>query len=74
MMGGIQIDQSSYAAGLETIIIQPDRAKQTNYETGEKDKLKKVAGRIGWLGRLGRGTISDLLFNEGALSTKVVTS
>ena len=50
---GISISQNSYAAGLKTFDVKPERAKQTDddLEPEEKSKLKEIAGKLAWLGR-----------------------
>ena len=68
---GIRIDQSTYAADLDIVDVNPERAKQTSddLQPEEKSTLREVAGRIGWLGR---GTRPELLFSQVELSTKFV--
>ena len=50
---GITIDQNFSAGSMKMFDIQPVRAKQLNDDSKpvEKDKLKEVNGKIGWLGR-----------------------
>ena len=50
---GITIDHNFSAGSMKMFDIQPVRAKQLNDDSKpvEKDKLKEVAGKIGWLGR-----------------------
>ena len=68
---GIKVDQSPFAADLEVINIKPERAKQTGEDLLQEEKslIRKVAGKIGWLGR---GTRPDLLFSQIEMSTKFV--
>ena len=68
---GIKVDQSDFAAGLEVFDIKPERAKQVDEDLtlDEKSQLRKVAGKVGWLGR---GSRPDLVFAQVEMSTKFI--
>ena len=68
---GIQVNQNEFANGLEVLTIKPERAKEVddNLTEEEKSMPRKVAGKIGWLGR---GSRPDLVFSQIEMSTKFV--
>ena len=68
---GITVSQNDYAKEVTSCDIKPDHAKQVDDDltVEEKSLLRKVAGKLGWLGR---GSRPDLSFAQVEMSTRFV--
>ena len=65
------MSQNDYAKEVTSFDIKPDRAKQVDDDLTIEEKwlLRKVAGKLGWLGR---GSRPDLTFAQVEMSTRFV--
>jgi transposase InsO family protein len=68
---GIIVSQNEYAKEVLPFDVKPERAKQVDDELNDEERslLRKVAGKVGWLGR---GSRPDLTFAQIEMSTKFV--